>query len=98
MLDAIVKYRRYSFTNGFSGYNQIQNFKPHHWYTIYAINWGISAYIVMPCGLCNALATCQCVILEAFEEYLHKFMELALDDFGVFGDDKKTYWIPPKVF
>ena len=39
----------------------------------------------MPFGLCNAPATFQRVMTEAFQEYLRKFMEILLDDFAVFG-------------
>ena len=71
--------------DGFSGYNQIQIYKPHRWYTTFTTDWGTFAYIVMPFRLCNAPATFQRVMTEAFQEYLRKFMEIFLDDFAVFG-------------
>ena len=88
MLDAVAGYKRYSFMDGFSGYNQIQIFKPHRWYTTFTTDWGTFAYIVMPFGSCNAPAMFQRAMTEAFQDYLRKFMEIFLDDFAVFGDDK----------
>jgi transposase InsO family protein len=85
MLDAVSGHKTYSFMDGFSGYNQIQIYEPHRWYTTFTTDWGTFAYMVMPFGLCNAPATFQRVMTEAFQEYLRKFMEIFLDDFAVFG-------------
>jgi hypothetical protein len=87
MLDAMAGYKCYSFMDGFLGYNQIQIYEPHRWYTSFTTDWGIFAYMVMPFGLCNAPATFQRVMIEAFQKYLREFMEIFLDDFIVFGDD-----------
>ena len=88
MLDAVADYKRYSFMNGFSGYNQIQIFEPHRWYTTFTMDWGTFAYIVMPFELRNAPATFQPVMIEAFHEYVCKYMEIFLDNFAVFGNDE----------
>ena len=85
MLDAVAGHKTYSFMDGFFGYNQIQIYKPHRWYTTFTTYWGTFAYIVMPFGLCNAPATFQRVMIEAFQEYLREFEEIFLDDFAVFG-------------
>ena len=85
MLDAVSGHKTYSFMDGFSGYNQIQIYEPHRWYTTFTTDWGTFAYMVMPFGLCNAPATFQRVMTEAFQKYLRKFMEIFLDDFAVFG-------------
>jgi hypothetical protein len=42
----------------------------------------------MPFGLCNALATFQKVVTNAFKEYLNKFMQVFLDNFSVYGSKK----------
>jgi hypothetical protein len=39
----------------------------------------------MPFGLCNVPATYQRLVITAFQEYMHKFIELFLDDFCVFS-------------
>ena len=88
MLDAVVGYKRYSFMDRFLGYNQIQNFKPHRWYTTFITDWGTFAYIMMPFELCNAPTTFQPVMTKAFQEYILKFMEIFLDDFAVFGNEE----------
>ena len=88
MLDAVVRYKLYSFMDGFLGYNQIQIFKPHRWYTTFTTDWGTFAYIVMPLGLYNAPTTFQRVMTEAFHKYLRKFREIVLDDFVLFGSEE----------
>ena len=61
--------------DGFSRYNQIEIKKCHRWYTTMTIDQGTFAYIVMmPFGLCNARTTIQRVMIEAFSEYLCKFI------------------------
>lgn len=54
-------------------------------YRSFIICWGIYIHIVMTFGLCNAHATFQRVMDEAFQEYFGKFMEIFLDGFAVFG-------------
>lgn len=39
----------------------------------------------MPFGLCNAPMTYQRLVIIAFQEYLHKFIELFLNDFCIFS-------------
>ena len=88
MLDAVVRYKLYSFMDGFLGYNQIQIFKPHRWYTTFTTHRGTFAYIVMPLGLYNAPTTFQRVMTGAFQKYLRKFREIVLDDFVLFGNEE----------
>lgn len=39
--------------------------------------------IVMPFGLCNALATFQKVVTKTFNKYLNEFMHVCLDNYLV---------------
>lgn len=39
----------------------------------------------MPFGLKNALAIFLCVVVVMFKEYIHKFLEVYLDDWTTFG-------------
>ena len=97
MLDAVAGYKRYSFMDGFSGYNQIQIFEPHRWYTTFITDWGTFAYMVMPFDLCNAPATFQRVMTKAFQDYFHKFMDIFLDDFVVLVTTKTTQIISKNI-
>jgi hypothetical protein len=53
--------------------------------TAFTIDSGVYAHNKMPFGLCNVPATYQRLVITAFQEYLHKFIELFLDDFCVFN-------------
>ena len=56
--------------------------------TTFTTNWGTYAYTVMPLGFCNAPATFQRVMIEAFQKYLRISMEIFLDDFCTFSSHK----------
>lgn len=85
ILDAVAGHECYSFLDGFSGYNQVRIAKEDQLKTTFTTDWGTFAYRVMPFGLCNAPATFQRVMTQAFQEYLHVSMEIFLDDFCVFS-------------
>ena len=57
--------------------------------TTFTTDWGTYAYTVMPFGLCNAPATFQRVMTQAFQKYLHISMEIFLDDFCTFSSLKE---------
>src|SRR5713101_1556914 len=46
---------------------------------------GSFQYIVMPFGLKNAPAIFSRVVISAFKEYIHKFLEVYFDDWTIFG-------------
>jgi len=45
--------------------------------------------MVMPFGLKNALTIFSRVVVAAFKEFIHKFLEVYLDDWTIFGLIKK---------
>jgi hypothetical protein len=53
--------------------------------TTFEIEWGSYQYTMMPFGLNNALAIFSRVVVEAFKEFLHKFMEAYFDDWTIFS-------------
>jgi hypothetical protein len=59
--------------------------KAHQLLIAFTTDSGVYAHNKMPFGLCNAPATYQRLVIIAFQEYLHKFIELFLDDFCVFS-------------
>jgi hypothetical protein len=85
ILDSVAGHVCYSFLDGFSGYNQIRIALEDQLKTTFTIDWGTFASLVMLFGLCNTSATFQRVMMIAFLPYLHKFIEIFLDDFCVFG-------------
>jgi hypothetical protein len=47
-------------------------------------DWGSYQYIVIPFGLKNAPAVFSRVVVACFKEFIHKFLEVYLDDWNVF--------------
>jgi hypothetical protein len=56
--------------------------------TAFVTEWGVFVAVVMIFGLKTAPATFQRIIMEIFEAYIPRFMQVFLDDFGVFGTRK----------
>jgi len=75
----------YSFTNGFSGYHKIKIAPEDRRKTTFAAEWGCFQYTVMPFGLKNAPAIFSRVVVAVFKEYIHKFLEVYINDWTVFG-------------
>ena len=75
----------YSFNDGFSGYHQIRIAPEDRHKTTFATEMGSFQYIVMPFGLKNAPAMFSRVVISAFKEFIHKFLEVYFDDWTIFG-------------
>ncbi|MCO5577579.1 hypothetical protein L7F22_031410 [Adiantum nelumboides] len=89
LLDEIAGYEMYSFMDGYSGYNQLQIAPEDRAKTTFITEWGAFMYLVMPFGLCNALATLQRCMMEIFNEFLHRFLAIFMDDFIVYSDEEQ---------
>ena len=85
ILDGVARHECYSFLDGFSSYNQVHIAVEDRPLTTFTTNWGTFAYNVMLVELCNAPATFQRTMTNAFQQYLRKFIEIFLDDFSVFS-------------
>jgi hypothetical protein len=82
IVDEVAGKELYSFMDGYSGYNQV-SIAPEDWHkTAFISPWGTFVYVVMPFGLCNALAAFQRVMTYAFFELLRKSMAVFIDDFS----------------
>jgi hypothetical protein len=57
--------------------------------TAFVMEWGVFVAVVMMFGLKTTPATFQRIIMEIFEEYIPRFMQVFLDDFAVFGSRKR---------
>jgi len=54
--------------------------------TTFTTPWGTFCYTVMPFGLCNALGTFQRLMNKVFDPFLGLFLQVFIDDFGVYSD------------
>ena len=79
ILDEIAGYDCYSSMDGFSKYNWILIYPPHR----------IFAYACMPFDMCNFLGTFFKLEINTFWKYLHRTMEVFLDDFAVYSTIEK---------
>ena len=85
VLDNVGGQEVYSFTDGFLGYHQIRIALEDRHKTTFAIEMGSFQYTVMPFGLKNAPAMFSRVVISAFKEFIHKFLEFYFDDWTIFG-------------
>ena len=82
ILDRVAGYDCYSFMDGFSGYNQISIYPPHRLLTAFTTHWGVFAYARMP-RIFSRLG------VNTFQKYLHRTMEVFIDDFAVYSVREK---------
>jgi len=80
VLDNVGGQEAYSFIDGFYGYHQIKIASEDRSKTNFATEWGCFQYTVMPFGLNNAPAIFSRVVVAAFKEFIHKFLEVYFDD------------------
>ena len=80
LVDNTAKNSRFSFMDGFFGYNQIQMALENRENTVFVTMWGTFCYKVMPFGLKNAGATYQRAIVTLFHNMMHKKIEVYVDD------------------
>ena len=85
VLENVGGQEAYSFTDGFSGYHQIKIAPEDRYKTTFAIEWGSYQYIVMPFGLKNTPTIFSRVVITAFKEFIHQFLEVYLDDWIVYS-------------
>ena len=81
MLDAVARHEVYSFSDGFSIYNQIRMHPADQEKTAFVTEWGVFVAVVMMFGLKTTPTTFQRIIMEMFGEYIPAFMQVFLDDF-----------------
>jgi len=85
VLENVGGQEAYLFMDGFTGYHQIKITLEDRRKMTFAMEWGCFQYTVMPFGLKNAPAIFSRIVVAAFKEYIHKFMEVYLDDWTIFG-------------
>jgi hypothetical protein len=85
VLENVGGQESYSFTDGFFGYHQIKIAQEDRHKTTFATEWGSYQYMMMPFGLKNDPAMFSRVVVDAFKEFIHKFLEVYLDNWMVFS-------------
>ena len=85
ILEKIGGWEVYSLTNEFPGYHQVKITEEDRCKTSFVIELGSLAYIVLPFGLKNALDIFSKIVITSFKEFIHKFLEVYLDDWTVFS-------------
>ena len=66
----------YSFTDGFSSYHKIKIAKEDRHNTTFATECSCFQYTIMPFGLKNALSIFSKIVVDSFEYFIHKFLEV----------------------
>lgn len=80
VLDNVGGQEVYSFTDGFSGYHQIKIMPEDRSKKTFVTEWGFFQDTMMPFGLKNAPMIFLCVVITAFKDFIHKFLEVYFDD------------------
>jgi hypothetical protein len=84
VLDQVAGKEYYSFTDGFLGYHQVIIAEEDMNKTTFIIEWGSFTYNIMPFGLKNAPAFFSQIVIETFREFIHKFVEVYMDDWTIY--------------
>jgi hypothetical protein len=85
VLEQVAGKESYSFIDGFLGYHQVRITEEDKNKTTFINEWGSFAYNVMPFGLKNALAVFSRIVIAAFREFIHKFIEFYMDDWMMYS-------------
>jgi hypothetical protein len=80
VLENVGGHEAYSFTDGFSGYRQINIAQEDRCKTMFTTEWGYYQYTIMSFRLKNAPMIFSRVVIIAFKEFIHQFLEVYLDD------------------
>lgn len=89
VLENVGGQEAYSFMDGFLGYHQIKIAPKDRSKTNFTTECGCFQYTIIPFGLKNTPTIFSCVVLVAFKEFIHMFLEVYFDDWIVFGLVKK---------
>lgn len=72
-----------TFTDAYSGYNQIKRYEPEQQHTLFITDQGLYCYKIMSSGLKNAGATDQRLVNKMFAKQLGHNMEVYVDNMFV---------------
>ena len=83
LLEEVGGHARYTFMDGYAGYNQISITLQNIHKTAFTIPRRTFIWVVMPFGLCNIPATFRRLIINIFSDLLYKSMTVFIDDFSI---------------
>jgi hypothetical protein len=84
-LKEVAGHEMYTFRDGYRGYHQVKITPEDQLKTTFTTSRGTFCYI-MPFGFYNALGTFQHLRNKVFEPFLSLFLQVFIDDFGVYSD------------
>ena len=90
-LDMLAGYELYNFLDGFSGYNQVRLAPEDHDKIAFFMDLGVYIAVVIVFGVKMAPTTIQRAIVEFFEEFIPRFMQVFLDDFVIVSSTNRYY-------
>jgi hypothetical protein len=85
VLDQVAGKESYSFTNGFSRYHQFRIIEEDKNNNTFIIEWVPLAYNVIPFSLKNSPAVFSWIVIATFRDFTHKFVEVYMDDWMIYG-------------
>jgi hypothetical protein len=85
VLENVGGQEAYYFIDGFLGYHHINIAQEDRYNTTFAKKWRSYQYTLMPFGLKNAPVVFSRVVIPAFKEFIHNFLEVYLDVWLVFS-------------
>jgi hypothetical protein len=85
VLENVGGHKAYSFTDRFPGYYQIRIAREDRHKTRFDTKWGSYQYTVMTFGLKNAPAIFSRAIVATFKDFIHKILEVYLEDWTIFS-------------
>ena len=71
LLEDVGGHAMYTFMNGYAGYNKISIGLEDIHKTVFTTLWGTFVWVMMPLGLCNALAIFQRLVMYIFTDFLY---------------------------
>jgi len=85
IINEVAGYESYSFSDGFSRYNQIPVAKEDQEKTTFVSQFGSFAYKVIPFGLKNSPTVFSKIVVKSFQEYIYKMMAMYFDDWTIYS-------------
>lgn len=93
-MNEVAGHECYSFTDEFSGYNQVRIAEEDQHKTMFVCEFGSFANRVMPFRLKNAPTVFSRIVVKAFQEYMYKSMGVYFDDWTIYSLLKEhTKWL-----